>query len=136
MSEQLIRLAEVLLPLIVYAIFAAFKTNQTQREEVAHALDTALTKLRAGEIKPEKAAELVLATGAVSASKVEKIIGEMQVRLDESSMLAIYKDNVVPGVAVSINTKGDFKVDPTGLLNNKAHKLNKWLKKKVGVKIF
>ena len=50
--------------------------------------------------------------------------------------MSVYKDNVIPGVGVSVDSRGDFSVDASGLLNKNAHKVNKWLKKKAGIKLF
>lgn len=136
MSENWIKLIELLIPLVVYALCAFFKTGQGRREEVAHALHTALWRMYAGDIDERRAVELVLATGAVSTSKANKVIKEVGLRFDEKNKLAIYKDNIVPGVAVTVNTGGDFKIDATGALNSKAHKLNKWAKKKLHINIF
>ena len=74
-------------------------------------------------------------TGIVSESKSERVLGEVQLRLDVKN-LSVYKDNVIPGVGVSVDSRGDFSVDASGLLNKNAHKVNKWLKKKAGIKLF
>lgn len=134
-NEEVIQLIQALVPLIIFLFGVFFKIGQTQREELAHSLNAVLERLRAGEIDTTHAKELVLATGAVSESKIERVLGEVQLRLDGKN-LSVYKDNVIPGVGVSINSGGDFSVDASGVLNKSAHKLNKWLKKKAGIKLF
>ena len=136
MSNQTIDILLALVPVVVLALGMLFRMGQTQREELAHALDTALTRLRAGEIEPAKAKELILATGAVAEAKVDKVLSAVTLRLDDKGKLELYKDNVVPGVAISVNTDGAFAIDPTGVLNKSAHKLGKWTKKKLGIKLF
>jgi len=122
-------------PLVVFLFATFFKIGQTQREELAHALSAVLERLRAGEIDASHAKEIVLATGVVSESKIERVLGEVQLRLDGKN-LSVYKDNVIPGVGVSVDSSGNFSVDASGVLNKSAHKLNKWLKKKAGINIF
>lgn len=123
------------MPLVVFLFGTFFKIGQTQREELAHALNSVLERLRAGEIDTAHAKEVVLATGVVSESKIERVLGEVQLRLDGKN-LSVYQDNVIPGVDVSVDSGGNFSVDASGVLNKSAHKLNKWLKKKAGIKIF
>jgi hypothetical protein len=134
-NEETIRLIEALVPLVVFLFATVFKIGQTQREELAHALSAVLERLRAGEIDTVHAKELVLATGTVSENKIQRVLDEVQLRLDGKN-LSVYKDNVIPGVGVSVDSGGNFSVDASGVLNKSAHKLNKWLKKKVGIKIF
>ena len=134
-NEETIRLIEALVPLVVLLFGTFFKIGQAQREEFAHALNSVLERLRAGEIDTAHAKEIVLATGVVSESKIERVLGEVQLRLDGKN-LSVYKDNVIPGVGVSVDSGGNFSVDASGVLNKSAHKLNKWMKKKAGIKIF
>jgi hypothetical protein len=134
-NEETIRFIEALVPLAVLLFGVLFKIGQDKREEVAHALFAVLERLRAGEIDASHAKEIVLATGAVSDNKIERMLGEVQLRLDGKN-LSVYKDNVIPGVGVSVDSGGNFSVDASGVLNKSAHKVNKWLKKKAGIKIF
>ncbi|HOO51108.1 MAG TPA: hypothetical protein PLK94_07480 [Alphaproteobacteria bacterium] len=134
-SEETIRLIEALVPLVVFLFGVFFKIGQSQREELAHSLNTVLERLRAGEIDAAHAKEIVLSTGVVSESKIQRVLNEVQLRLDGKN-LSVYKDNVIPGVGVSVDSGGNFSVDASGVLNKSAHKLNKWLKKKAGVNIF
>jgi len=134
-SEETIRLIEALVPLVVFLFGVFFKIGQTQREELAHSLNAVLKRLRAGEIDTTHAKEIILATGVVSESKVQKVLDEVQLRID-GKKVEVYKDNVIPGVGISVDTGGEFTVHPEGLLNKYGHKANKWLKKKVGWKIF
>jgi hypothetical protein len=134
-NEETIRLIEALVPLVVFLFATFFKMGQTQREELAHALSSVLERLRAGEIDTVHAKELVLATGAVSEEKIDRVLNEVQLRIDGKKM-SVYKDNVIPGVGLSVDTGGNFSVDASGALNKGAHKLNKWLKKKAGIKLF
>ena len=134
-SEETIRLIEALVPLAVFLFGMFFKMGQEKREELAHALSSVLKRLHAGEIDASHAKEIVLATGAVSENKIERILGEVQLRLDGKN-LSVYKDNVIPGVGVSVDSRGNFTVDASGVLNKSAHKLNKWLKTKAGINIF
>ncbi len=119
-SEETIRLIEALVPLSVFLFGIIFKMGQEKREEVAHALFAVLRRLRAGEIDTAHAKEIVLATGAVSENKIERVLGEVQLRLDGKN-LSVYKDNVIPGVGVSVDSGGNFSVDASGVLNKSAH---------------
>jgi len=134
-NEETIRLIEALVPLVVFLFGVFFKMGQTQREELAHALSSVLERLRAGEIDTAHAKELVLATGAVSEEKIDRVLSEVQLRID-GKKVSVYKDNVIPGVGVSVDSSGNFSVDASGALNRAGHRLNRWLKKKAGIKIF
>lgn len=101
----------------------------------AHSLNSVLKRLRAGEIDTAHAKEIILATGVVSESKIQRVLDEVQLRID-GKKVSVYKDNVIPGVGVSVDSGGNFSVDASGVLNKSAHKLNKWLKKKTDINIF
>jgi len=115
-NEETIRLIEALVPLVVFLFGVFFKIGQTQREELAHSLNSVLKRLRAGEIDTVHAKEIVLATGVVSENKIEKVLGEVQLRLD-GKKVSVYKDDVIPGVGVSVDSGGNFSVDASGVLN-------------------
>jgi len=134
-NEETIRLIEALVPLVVFLFGVFFKMGMEKKEELAHALSAVLERLRAGEIDVTHAKEIVLATGVVSESKVQKVLDEVQLRLD-GKKVEVYKDNVIPGVGISVDTGGEFTVHPEGILCKWGHKANKWLKKKAGIKLF
>lgn len=134
-SEETIRLIEALVPLVVFLFGVFFKMGMEKREELSHALSAVLERLRAGEIDTSRAKELVLATGAVSESKIDRVLDEVQLRLD-GKKVSVYKDNVIPGVGLSVDSGGNFSVEASGALNRAGHRLNRWLKKKAGIKLF
>ena len=63
-----------------------FHLNQKDREELAHAADSALKKLAAGEIDSAHAKELILATGLVPEKKVDKVLDAVQMGLPVNSI--------------------------------------------------
>jgi len=44
--------------------------------------------------------------------------------------VAVYTNNVIKGVGLSINTRGEVSIHPEGYIANAGHKLSKWLKKR------
>jgi energy-converting hydrogenase Eha subunit G len=134
--EQWINLVTGIVPLLVFLIGIIFKWNQQKREELSHALEYALGKLRAGLIETDRAEEIILSTGAVSEAKVKAVIDEMMKRQAPAPRTPAeettdYQNNVIPGVGLKIDSSGNFEVYPLGLLNKAAHKVGKWLKKKI-----
>ena len=128
--DQIIQIVTALLPVIVAVLGIVFKLNQKDREELAHAADSALKRLAIGEIDPAHAKELILATGVVSEKKVDKVLDAVTISLKDKKA-QVYTDKLIPGVGVTVDTGGAVKIEPSGLLNKMAHKATKWIKKKL-----
>ena len=118
------------MPVIIAVLGIVFKINQKDREELAHAADSALKRLAAGEIDSTHAKELILATGIVSEKKVDKVLDAVTISLKDKKA-QIFTDKLIPGVGVTVDTGGAVKIDPTGLLNKLSHKAGKWIMKKL-----
>ena len=73
-SNQIIQIITALLPVITAILGMIFHLNQKDREELSHAANSALQRLVTGEIDSTHAKELILATGLVSESKVDKVL--------------------------------------------------------------
>ena len=129
-TNQIIQIVTALLPVIIAVLGMVFKLNQADREELAHAADCALKRLAAGEIDSTHAKELILATGLVSETKVDKVLDAVQISVKDKKA-QIFTDKLIPGVGVIVDTGGSVKIDPTGLLNKLSHKAGKWIKKKL-----
>ena len=129
-TDQIIQIAIALMPIIIAVLGIVFKINQKDREELAHAADSALKRLAAGEIDSTHAKELILATGLVSETKVDKVLDAVQISMKDNKA-QVYTDKLIPGVGVTVDTGGAVKIDPTGLLNKLSHKATKWIKKKL-----
>ena len=131
-TNQIIQIVIALMPVIIAVLGMVFHLNQKDREELAHAADSALKRLAAGEIDSTHAKELILATGLVSETKVEKVLDAVQISMKDNKA-QVYTDKLIPGVGVTVDTGGAVKIDPTGLVNKLAHKAGKWIKKKDGI---
>ena len=129
-TDQIIQIAIALMPVIIAVLGIVFKMSQKDREELAHAADSALKRLAIGEIDSTHAKELILATGVVSEKKVDKVLDAVQISMKDNKA-QIYTDKLIPGVGVTVDTGGAVKIDPTGLLNKLSHKAGKWIKKKL-----
>jgi hypothetical protein len=136
-SDQIIQIVIALTPVIIAVIGIVFKLNQKDREELAHAAAGALKRLAAGEIDSTHAKELILATGLVPEKKVDKVIAavdainsKVTIRKKKGEPLEVFTDKLIPGVGVTVDTKGGVKIEPTTLTNKIGHKVGKWLKKK------
>ena len=129
-SDQIIQIVIALTPVIIAVIGIVFKLNQKDREELAHAADSALQRLAAGEIDSTHAKELILATGLVPETKVDKVLDAVTISLKDKKA-QIFTDKLIPGVGVTVDTGGAVKIEPSGLLNKLSHKAGKWIKKKL-----
>ncbi len=128
-TDQIIQIAIALMPVIIAVLGIVFKLNQKDREELAHAADSALKRLAAGEIDSSHAKELILATGVVSEKKVDKVLDAVTISLKDKKA-QVYTDKLIPGVGVTVDTSGVVKIEPTTLTNKIGHKIRKWLKKR------
>ena len=129
-TNQIIQIVIALMPVIIAVLGMVFHLNQKDREELAHAADSALKRLATGEIDSTHAKELILATGLVPEKKVDKVLDAVQISLKDNKA-QVYTDKLIPGVGVTVDTGGAVKIDPTGLVNKLAHKAGKWIKKKL-----
>jgi len=130
--QQWLDLAQALIPVIVTISGIIFKINQDKREEIAHALEYALKRMKNGEIPTSQAKDIILATGAIGEKKADKIVKAMEAVMKlVTKQPEAYKNEVTKGVELTINGNGEFRVDPSGLLNVWAHKITKWAKKKL-----
>ena len=129
-TDQIIQIAIALMPVIIAVFGIVFKLNQKDREELAHAADSALKRLATGEIDSAHAKELILATGMVSEKKVDKVLDAVTISLKDKKA-QIFTDKLIPGVGVTVDTGGAVKIEPSGLLNKLSHKAGKWIKKKL-----
>jgi len=129
-SDQIIQIIIALMPVVIAVLGIVFKLNQKDREELAHAADSALKRLATGEIDSTHAKELILATGIVSEKKVDKVLDAVTISLKDKKA-QVYTDKLIPGVGVTVDTGGAVKIEPSGLLNKMAHKATKWIKKKL-----
>ncbi|OQA86092.1 MAG: hypothetical protein BWY28_02454 [bacterium ADurb.Bin236] len=127
-TDQIIQIAIALMPVIIAVFGIVFKLNQKDREELAHAADSALKRLATGEIDSAHAKELILATGMVSEKKVDKVLDAVTISLKDKKA-QIFTDKLIPGVGVTVDTGGAVKIEPSGLLNKLSHKAGKWIKK-------
>ena len=127
-TDQIIQIVIALMPVIIAVIGIVFKLNQKDREELAHAADSALKRLATGEIDSAHAKELILATGMVSEKKVDKVLDAVTISLKDKKA-QIFTDKLIPGVGVTVDTGGAVKIEPSGLLNKLSHKAGKWIKK-------
>jgi len=127
-SDQIIQIAIALMPVVIAVLGIVFKLNQKDREELAHAADSALKRLATGEIDSAHAKELNLATGVVSERKVDKVLDAVTISLKDKKA-QVYTDKLIPGVGVTVDTGGAVKIEPSGLLNKLSHKAGKWIKK-------
>ena len=126
---------KICVPLILFLLGIIFKWNQEKREEVAHALDSAIRRYQEGEIPLSDVKTILLATGHVSERRTDQIIEALRIAgeiSDQSVERPIYNHEFIKGVEVKINNGGEITIDPVGLLNTWAHKITKWYKKKVG----
>ncbi len=127
-SDQIIQIVIALMPVIIAVIGMVFHLNQKDREELAHAANTALQNLAAGKIDAAHAKEIILATGLVPEKKVDKVLDAVQVSLD-GKKAQVFTDKLIPGVGVTVDTGGAVKIEASGLMNKLAHKAGKWIKK-------
>ena len=135
-SETIFQIVTALVPLIVAVLGILFKMSHEAREELAHAADASLKRLAAGEIDSTHAKELILATGLISDSKVQKVVAavdavnsKVTIRKKKGEPLEVFTDKLIPGVGVTVDTTGAVKIEPTTLTNKIGHKVGKWLKK-------
>ncbi len=129
-TDQIIQIVIALMPVVIAVLGIVFKLNQKDREELAHAADSALKRLATGEIDSAHAKELILATGVVSQKKVDKVLDAVTISLKDKKA-QIFTDKLIPGVGVTVDTGGAVKIEPSGLMNKLAHKAGKWIKKKL-----
>ena len=136
--EQLFQIVAALVPLIVAVLGIMMKLSHEAREELSHAADASLKRLAAGEIDSTHAKELILATGLISESKVQKVVSavdavnsKVTIRKKKGQPLEVFTDKLIPGVGVTVDTKGGIKIEPTTLTAKAGHKIGKWLKKKL-----
>ncbi len=137
-ADQVFQVVTALVPLIVAVLGILMKLSHEDREELAHSADAALKRLAAGEIDSTHAKELILATGLVPEKKVDKVIAavdavnsKVTIRKKKGEPLEVFTDKLIPGVGVTVDTKGDVKIEPVGLVSKLTHKAGKWLKKKL-----
>ena len=112
-----------------------FRQNQMSREEIAHAALDILRKLRAQLLTRDRALELLLATGIVGQATAERFVNAVM-RRREGKLVTLFQEEIVPGVLITIDTSGEVRVNPRGLLNTLAHKVGKWTKKTFGLRLF
>ncbi len=136
-ADQVFQIVTALVPLIVAVLGILLKLSHEDREELAHSADAALKRLAAGEIDSTHAKELILATGLISESKAQKVVAavdavnsKVTIRKKKGEPLEVYSDKLIPGVGVTVDSKGGVKIEPTTLTNKIGHKVGKWLKKK------
>ena len=135
-TDSIIQIAIALMPVIIAVIGVVFHLGQKDREEIAHACDATLKRLATGEIDSTHAKELILATGLISESKVQKVVAavdaansKVTIRKKKGEPLEVFTDKLIPGVGVTVDTTGNVKIEPTTLTNKIGHKVGKWLKK-------
>ena len=129
-TDQILQIVIALMPVVIAVLGIVFKLNQKDREELAHAADSALKRLAIGEIDSTHAKELILATGIVSEKKVDKVLDAVTISIKDKKA-QIFTDKLIPGVGVTVDTGGAVKIEPSGLLNKLSHKAGKWIKKKL-----
>ena len=134
-NENWVTVIKALIPFLAAIITISFKLSQTQRELLAHAVERALGFLSDGTISSDEAKSAILATGTVAAEKVDKLVDAVEVRMNGGT-IEVHAQDLIPGVNVAVDSKGNVAVNPTGALNKAAHKVNKWVKNKLGLKIF
>ena len=137
-AEQIFQIVTALVPLIVAVLGILLKLSHEDREELAHSADAALKRLAAGEIDSTHAKELILATGLIPESKVQKVVAavdaansKVTIRKKKGEPLEVFTDKLIPGVGVTVDTTGEVKIEPVGLVSKLSHKTGKWLKKKL-----
>ena len=135
-TNQVFQILIALVPLIVAVLGILFKLGHEAREELAHACDATLKRLATGEIDSAHAKELILATGLISESKVQKVVAavdavnsKVTIRKKKGEPLEVFTDKLIPGVGVTVDSTGAVKIEPTTLTNKIGHKVGKWLKK-------
>jgi len=136
-AEQIFQIVTALVPLIVAVLGILMKLSHEDREELAHSADASLKRLAAGEIDSTHAKELILATGLISENKIQKVVAavdaansKVTIRKKKGEPLEVFTDKLIPGVGVTVGTKGEVKIEPIGLVSKLTHKAAKWLKKK------
>jgi hypothetical protein len=136
-ADQIFQIVTALVPLIVAVLGILLKLSHEDRELIAHAADSALKRLTAGEIDSTHTKELILATGLVPEKKVDKVIAAVEavnskvtIRKKKGEPLEIFTDSLIPGVGVTVDTTGGVKIEPTTLTAKAGHKISKWLKKR------
>jgi len=137
-ADQVFQIVTALVPLIVAVLGILLKLSHEDRELIAHAADSALKRLTAGEIDSTHAKELILATGLVPEKKVDKVVAAVEavnskvaIRKKKGEPLEVFTDKLIPGVGVTVDTTGEVKIEPVGLVSKLTHKAGKWLKKKL-----
>ncbi len=128
-TDQVIQLITALVPLIVTILGFIFHLKQKEREQIAHALEYALRMFKKGEMTSDEAKNHILSTGAVKETKAVEIMKEVEIRSRDGKP-TIYKNNVIKGVGLEVDTSGRVTIYPEGLLNKMVHKVTKYLKKR------
>jgi hypothetical protein len=97
------QIVTALVPLIVAVLGIIFKLGHDAREELAHAADSALKRLAAGDIDSTRTKELILATGVVTEKKVQKVVAAVEavnskvaIRKKPGEPLEVFTDTLIP----------------------------------------